>query len=448
MKALLIYPNASRYLGAPIGISSLAGVITRLGHECFLFDATFIEDDALSNEFVEFASRYSCDVLLIHCTSADWWLVKILLSKLHASLPTYRPFTVIGGQHPTIVPNDVISYPLIDALVIGEGELVVEELFQHLERGSDITGVRNCWVKSNDEVFRNDLRPLIEDLDSLPYPQLNLFEERHRIRFTEKPKTENLKLVNIETSRGCPYSCTFCMNSYARKLYKGLGKYYRIKSADRIIDEAKIAKEEFDVNFIQIIDDNFLHSSDRLEELAWRFPKEVGLPVSLQASADKITERTIDLLKAMGTEILAIGIETGNEKYRRQILRKEVSDEQIIKAIRLAKDRGIGTMAYYMIGLPFEKKEYVRQTIEFNKIARPDICVVSTFYPFPGTPLYEAVLDKGLINNMEFSLDFYHESSMKFDDLSPDDFVSLREEFRNAAKFLGPLSPRDRLRIV
>ena len=447
LNVVFLYTNASRYIGIPLGVASLCSVVNERGHTCDIFDATFMDDTFLGQAFIQYLEGHDCDVLLVHCTSADWWLVKILLDRLHRELSARRPITIVGGQHPTILPEKVLKEPGIDIVVLGEGEVVLGEILDYLQQGKDLTHIKNCWVKIRGQIVQNPLRRLVSDLDNLPYPQWGLFDEKHRTQYTDDGKLTGVRPIFIETSRGCPYRCSFCMNAYYRELYSGLGSYCRAKSARRIVSEAKLARDTLGINYIQFVDDNFLIYEDRLKELSIIFPMEVGLPFSVQASADKIDKNSVVLLKDMGIDMLAMGIETGNEQYRTKILGKKITDKQILNAITLSKEYGIGIMAYYMIGLPFETLEEIDWTIAFNKLAQPDVCLVSWFFPFPGTPLHNESDDKELLDEIDFGPDIFHGSTMRQNGLTKERFDELRMRFGNAVTVFGPLSSRDRRKV-
>ena len=442
LKTSFLYPNASRHIGTSLGVASLGAIILEAGHSCTFFDATFITDAHLDGELVDFINESCCEVLFVHCTSSDWVLVKHLLGMLNNELGKNRPLTIVGGQHPTILPEKVLDAPGIDIVVIGEGELVLIEILDCLQQGKSLEHVKNCCYKKDGQIVKNPVRKLVENLDELPYPKWDMFEDRHRWQYAADGTQTSVKTINIETSRGCPYSCSFCMNSHYMELYRGLGKYCREKSAQRIISEATLAKETLGINYIHFIDDNFLVFEDRLEELSVLFPAKVGLPFAVQASADQINERSVSLLKTMGVDLLALGVESGNESFRAKILGKRVTDEQILSAIGLAKKNKIGTMAYYMVGLPFETDANIEQTIAFNNIVQPDVCIVSSFFPFPGTPLYREALEKNLIVDQDFGPDFFHVSPMRHGGLSEERLCELRKRFGKTVTFFGPLKPR------
>jgi len=449
MRVLFLYPNVSRYPAIPIGVGSLIAALQGKGHEWTLFDATFYDDDELMRTFIDYVRISSCEMLAIHCTSCDWRLVQILLAGLQEGYPENTIIKVIGGPHPTSAPDEVIDSGLVDVVTIGEGEETINELVERVAGGRDISLVENCWIKTNGRINKNRLRPLIDDLDSLPIPAWEIFDDRHVRGVEEDPKGDSQRIVGIETSRGCPYSCTYCVNSHLRTIYKDVkGKFCREKSANRVIAESRSAKERVRADFIKFVDDNFMGPDKRLVELSKRFPVEVGLPLHLQVSADKVNRRTIRLMAEMGVVRLGIGVETGNEIYRKKILTKFITNEQIVEAFRLAREYGIATKAYYMIGLPFDRREYIEQTIEFNELAKPDITFVSTYFPFPGTILGRAVLEKNLVEHYEYLPDFYRESILKFDDLAAEDLQDLRRRFANVTLNTGPFERRDLERLT
>ena len=234
------------------------------------------------------------------------------------------------------------------------------------------------------------------------------------------------------------------MNTYSRQLYAGMGgKFCRFKSVDRVIREARKAKWELNVGFIQFVDDNFVGSMSRLREFSDRFPEEVGLPVFLHTSAEMISDESIRLLKSMGLQRLGIGVETGNERYRKEMLHKNTTDIDIFNAVRLAKENGIIVTAYYMIGLPGDTRQSIEETIRFNEGLNPSSCFVSTYFPFPGTPLHDVTVRSGVVSEFHYLPDFYGESILKFGDLHGDELKSYRTQFKNVIIDKGPFGRRD-----
>ena len=448
MRVLFMYPNILRYPAVPVGFSSLIGTIKDEGHECMLLDFTFIEDTELVKYFVDNVRKYSCDILAIHCTSSDWNLVKILLSILNEMSLIRKIYVVIGGPHPTSCPDEVMEMPLIDTLVIGEGELVIKELVGKLQKNEDLRFIQNCWTRFKGRVYKNNVRPLIHDLDSLALPAFQIFDERHITGYVGKPLQTNQRRINLETSRGCPFACSYCIESRLHAIYDNLVQFCRYKSIDRIIKESKFVKEKLKIGVIQFVDDNFGGSLKRLKELSYRYPKEVGLPITILISADRINEETVHLLANMDIKEIGIGVETGDEIYRRKILNKPISNKQIIKAFKLAKKYGIISVAFYMIGLPFETRESIETSIKFNELLKPDISFVSIFFPFPGTSLYNLTKEKELIfSNYDYLPDFYGESILRFNGINSGVLQNYRRKFSNVVLATNPY-PRRNLNLI
>ncbi len=448
MRILFMYPNILRYPAVPVGFSSIIGTIKDEGHECMLLDFTFIEDTELVKYFVDNVMKYSCDILAIHCTSSDWNLVKILLSILNEMSLIRKIYVVIGGPHPTSCPDEVMEMPLIDTLVIGEGELVIKELVGKLQKNEDLRFIQNCWTRFKGRVYKNNVRPLIHDLDSLALPAFQIFDERHITGYVGKLLQTNQRRINLETSRGCPFACSYCIESRLHAIYDNLVQFCRYKSIDRIIKESKFVKEKLKIGVIQFVDDNFGGSLKRLKELSYRYPKEVGLHITILISADRINEETVQLLANMDIKEIGIGVETGDEIYRRKILNKPISNKQIIKAFKLAKKYGITSIAFYMIGLPFETRESIETSIKFNELLKPDISFVSIFFPFPGTSLYNLTKEKELIfGNYDYLPDFYGESILRFNGINSGVLQNFRRKFSNVVLATNPY-PRRNLNLI
>lgn len=444
MRTLFVYPNASRFPTIPLGLASVMAILAREGRSHQLFDATFINDNSLLHSFLAEIGSYRPDVIAIHCTSCDWPLVEIFLKGLGKNYRKQDYAIVIGGPHPTVVPEEVISHPLVDIIAVGEGEQTAKDLWDKLEKGCDFTNTAGCWIRVGQKVCRNPLQGLIPDLDSLPYPSWESFDARHTyLHSSAGSACRSRRQISMEASRGCQYSCTFCINSYMHHIYRGLGTFRREKSADRIIGEAQYLRDKLGATIIQFADENFTTSRNQLRELSIRFPKEVGLPACILMSANFLDEEVVRLLADMGVSHITIGVEVGDEKYRMETLRKPVTNEQIVRAFKLAKAFGIATKACNMIGLPLETRAMANKTLELNNLVQPDVSAVYTFFPFPGTSLHSYVLSHKLVQEYRYLPDTYHDSILKLTDLTQDDLLGYRAMFPNVTTDRGPFGRRN-----
>lgn len=422
MKILFVYPNFTKQRTPQIGVASLLSIVTK-NHQTAFFDFSVVPHnpnfDANGNIILGFKSYknmfldFKPDYVMISCRSNEWGLVKEMVK---ISYPTP---VIVGGAHPTVVPEEVLAYAKI--IVRGEGEGTVEELLDKLESGRDITSIPNVWTKSGGKVWRNDVRPLIQDLDTLPTPLWQAFNRIHFYGSYIKDLFNDIECVGtFETSRGCPYACTYCCNYFIQKLYEGKGKYHRRKSPKRVNEEIKNFKKIYpDCNFIYFVDDTFMVDKDWLVEFSQYYDKT---PFVFMTRAEMATLEKIKIVADMGAKAVSIGIESGNEKFRKEVYNRQMSNTQIIQAFRNAKDCGLHTYSFNMVGAPYETPNDILSTINLNKRIKPDIAQFTTFYPLPGTKLFEICKKEGYLKEDYPELfSYYNKSILSMPQLSNDE---------------------------
>ncbi len=274
----------------------------------------------------------------------------------------------IGGSHINAVPHDFYESNF-DAACYGEGEVVLPEAITHYERG--IQYDNSAWLSKD----RNQtLHPaVIEDLDSLPLPRLDIFD-----------LDDVLTYPSVMFSRGCPYGCTYCLSRHG-----GVGGHVRWKSVDRAIRETKDLVNYAKPKEVYFDDDTFLKNPKWVSAFLFRYKQEVGLPFYCNSRPEAVNARICELLVDSGCVALGIGIESGSEKIRKNVLNRNISDEEIINSFHLAKSKGLSTWSFNMIGIPGEQVDDLRATIRLNEMAGVDFVRVSVYTPYPGTVLSE-----------------------------------------------------------
>ena len=212
MKVLFIYPDI--LLHRPdwpgyfyTGISSLAAVLKNEGHTVSLLHVTRC---IAKSELIERVRNETPDLLGFSSSSPMFPFVREFASWLAES--EMEVATICGGIHPTIAPEEAINTQGIDMICRGEGEAALSELCRRLERNEDISNIRNLWIKRNGQIIRNPLRPIMDDLDKLPFPDRGIFDY-------ENLYGEREGRLSFLASRGCPYDCTYCCNHLIRKIY-------------------------------------------------------------------------------------------------------------------------------------------------------------------------------------------------------------------------------------
>ncbi|MBW2975443.1 B12-binding domain-containing radical SAM protein [Candidatus Woesearchaeota archaeon] len=300
----------------------------------------------------------------------------------------YRFLAVFGGPHPTFFP-EVIQNEGIDIIGVGECESAMAELANALEKGRPIDKIKNLWIKKKGRIIKNPVRPLETDLDKLPHP------DREIMYLGDKRLLEFGKKVFL-AGRGCPYNCTYCFNHKMRELYKSWGRV-RWKSVDKLIDEIVEVKNKYPLEFVKFGDDTFsMASREWIEEFAEKYPKKVGIPFGCNLRPNLVTGHFVRNLKKAGCYHAFMAIEAADEKIRNDLLKRNISEEQIAKAYRLLKSAGIKIGYYNLLGLPVKnalKKDI--ETLKINAKYRPNMAWSSLFTPYPKTELGEYAIKHG-----------------------------------------------------
>ncbi len=387
MRVTFVYPDLATdeptYTGYfHHGIASLSAILKKAGYLTNLIQFT---KEISEEEFQRKVKASNPDLIGFSSTAHVFSFVK----KYAKAAKKIKNVSVIcGGVHPTVCPEEVIEDENIDIICRGEGDLAIVELCQKMENGQPIEDIKNLWVKKRGNIFKNELRPLITNLDELPYPDREIFDYSNL----------NLEKRGVGTfmfSRGCPYYCTFCCESTLRGLYPDPRCYHRIRSPRSVIAEIKevIGKYPF-IKFIRLDDDLLFARLDWVREFVPLYKKEIGLPFSSDMRVNLMTEELLPLLREAGGHLLRVGVESGDDFILKEVLKKGITVRQIRKAFKTAREEGFKTQAYNMVGLPGEGPGEILKTIKLNAEIKADLSVVSIFYPYKGTQLYNLCLEK------------------------------------------------------
>lgn len=207
--------------------------------------------------------------------------------------------------------------------------------------------------------------------------------------------------MNFAVSRGCPYNCSFCLNHQMRNLYKNKGRYVRRRSVDNIIKEIKDTIKSYDIRIIRFPDDVFTLDKTWTLNFCKRYKKEIGIPFGITTRPDLLDENIVKGLKNAGCYSVSMGIETGDEKTRNTLLRKNLNDAEIRAAVSLLKRHNIKITTYNIIALPGETVDDIIKTIRFNIELKPENPVFSIFQPYKKLMLTEYALKQGLLTRSE-----------------------------------------------
>ena len=329
---------------------------------------------------------YEPDAVGFSCTTGN---TPFALETARKIKSLSKALIVLGGPHPTHMP-EIIEEDPVDVVCVGEGEYAMVELADAVDRNGDLGHIRNLWVKIGGEVHRNEVRPLVADLDSLPFPDRSYYRRYPLL----KDKTAKFFIC----SRGCPFNCSFCANPALKKIYRSKGKFLRLRSPANVVEEIKQAGAASTLSYCQFVDELLISDKKWLFDFLKLYREEIGLPFSCTIQAHLVDEETIKELKASGCDLVSYGIETGNKTLREVVLRKKVSDREIIETASMLKKHRIRFKVFNMFGIPGETVDNALETLRLNRRVKADFVYAALVQFFPGTEITEYAMKKGMID--------------------------------------------------
>ena len=305
---------------------------------------------------------------------------------------------ILGGVYCSTMPEKVIENIAVDMLCVGEGEVVVAELLERLEKNESIDNIPNLWIKKdNGEIIKNKvMQPT--PLDFLPFPDLSLIDDSHLFA----PFAGHVyKMSFIESQRGCPRECSYCCNTVFLNAYKEYGvKYLRRKSVTRLIDEIEYLVKEFGLNFIQFTDDDFLlRPIQELQQFSVLYKNKINLPFWIQAEAWNATDEKVKLVHDAGCIAVSMGIETGNEYILKKIMKRNTPREKTIQAFKTMHKYNIRTSGNIIIGVPEETRSSIFDTIDLVRECNPASINSAIFIPYNGLQMRTMAIAKGYLKD-------------------------------------------------
>jgi len=381
-----------------IAIEFLSSFIKSKGYETDLvFDPTLFSSEAVSfskladffdtrkqlaKEVVEKQPDLVCFSVLTLNYQRSLSIARII-KKLNKKIPV-----VFGGIHPTCVPEIVIKNKAVDIVCVGEGEYPLLELLDSLKKGKPDTSIKNLWFKKGKKIVKNPLRPLITNLDKLPFPDKELFYDIY-------PGFK--KDYYTISSRGCPFACTYCANNALHKIYSGLGKPIRQRTPENIITELVWAKKKFSPKKVTFVDDVFVKDEGWLKKFARLYKKKVALPYAMLTHPSFVNRKIAKLLKSSGCYLLAFGIQSASENIRFKVLKRFETNGQIRLAARACHQSKLNFSIDHIFNIPGETAKEYEKALSFYNELRPSIINSFWLQYFPKTEIIKTAVKKGII---------------------------------------------------
>ena len=402
MKCALIIPSwvpedifSSRTAGSqinywqPLGTLYVAAVLQRAGHEVLFLNGAFLSHEDLLRQTAEFKPGF----IGIYSTTFGWEKAKITAADLKSKLGS-DAFICGGGPYPIAVQERCLidAGESMDAVVCGEGEYTVLETVERIGRNEPLDGVLGLIFRKDGTVIANPPRPLIENLDSLPFPARELLGDASR--YIPPPATYRRKPVAVMiTARGCNRRCIYCF-----QIDKDRTLGIRYRGIESVMQEIEHCLRQ-GYREIKFIDDTLAADYDRAMQLAAEIRKrKLDFTWFASACVNQVDKPLLQAFKDAGCWAILFGAESGVQKNL-DAIRKGTTLDQIRKAVREAKEVGLKVSTPFLFGIPGETYEEGLRTIDFALELDPDMANFHAITPFPGTYLYDNLARYGTMSS-------------------------------------------------
>jgi len=395
LKVLFVHPHGSNWLGdqkdissvfnlmPPLGILSIAAVLEQNGIEVQVIDCYGLPSttESLVDRILDIAP----DVVGFSCTTSSFLEGNRIAESIKASRPDM--VTVFGGAHACTIGAPLLdSFPAIDYLVIGEGEMTMLELVQSGFR--NVETIAGVALRINGTGVLTSTRALIKNLDELPFPAYHLlpqFPQRYNLPLFSYPKAPNTSIIS---SRGCPYSCSYCDRSV-------FSSGFRFNSPEYIIEHMAMLNRKYGIRHVFFYDDLFTFDRKRVARFCeLKEQKQLQVTYNCIARLEHVDAELLALLKGSGCWQVNFGIESGDPDVLKKH-RKFFGLDEVGRKLKMVRDAGMRVKGLFMIGLPGEDETAIRRTIDYALSLPLEEINVTKFTPFPGAPVYKTIRDFG-----------------------------------------------------
>lgn len=399
MKILFVYGLCEN-----LGIEYLSALLQRAGHQTdllydpMLFDnsTTFTTNKHLGRAFsfreqqLDFVRRYDPDLVAFSVVGADYhWAMKFARQVRQV----VRAPILFGGKHPTAVPDTVLALPYVDYVCVGEGDEAMVELVDALAAGRSVANLANIWSKEGGQVHRNPVRPLFTDLDSLPFPDKDMYYQWNpiwRLGYTAQGR------------RGCVNGCTYCHNNAMRRMYLPHNpsdrSYLRMRSVDSLLKELGERHRRYGFKLIRFVDDDFAVDEDWLSDFASRFQRECpGVKYKIFLNPMSVNERTVALLESSGCTHVQMGVQSVDPGIRRERLDRSYSNDRLIRSLDLLRASRLVVTNDLILGIPWQSDVEQRRILDFYLEHTVDFVGAYFLQFFPDTEITARALADGLL---------------------------------------------------
>lgn len=452
-------PAHRKHCTPPLGLAYIAANLLQNGYEVQVMDilAEGYKNEIFKNQSILYGLSTEDILARIEKAKPDIIGISVLFSflilevfELCETIKKYFPDIpiVLGGQHPSGAPEDVMRCEHVDFVIVAEADQSIVLLFESLNGRFSRNDVPNLYYRDHGEI-RNTLVKRIpvthgmgwnyynlknagipSDIDTLPFPAWDIFPLEDywnsEVRIGGGDVVRKRHAVMVST-RGCPHACYFC-TSPLMSGYRG----YRMRKNEEVIREIGWLVSRYDIGEIAFLDDNFFVSKPRVKRLlkmiATEFPR-IYFHVPGGTEVNALDHEMIDLMAEANFYKVQIAIEAADQGVQNSLIDKKVKVDQVPETIDYLKSRGIETRALFMIGFPGETRAQIQKTVDLAKSLDVDDFYISIVTPLPGTPVYDECLQKGLfIDGFDVNKHRYSSAKIQLPDTTPDELEQIRRD--------------------
>lgn len=396
------------YLPFPFFLAYAAAVLEKNDFDVLLIDA--IAEEMNNDEFVKKIKEYKPDLVLLE-TSTPSIDIDLAMAKRIKDEIKDQSRIALCGPHVSVLGEEVLKENnFIDYILVGEYEYTLLDLV----RGSNMRDILGLIYRQGNKIQVNPRRPVIEDLDELPWPARHFLPmDKYSDAFCGLP----LPSLQIWASRGCPYKCIFCM--WPEVMYGG--HRYRARDPVKVVDEIEWCIQEYGFKSIYFDDDIFNIGKDRILRLSQEMKRRIRLPWGIMARADTMDREMLETMSENGLYALKYGVESGTQEILNRS-GKDLDLNKVTEMVKFAKEFGIKVHLTFTFGLPGETKETIQKTINYAAELDPDSVQFSLVTPFPGTRYFEMADKEGFLVSKNWTdYDGARKSVIRTNNLSAED---------------------------
>ena len=374
----------------PLGLAYVAAALQNNGFEVEIYD-NYLLDRPITEVKAEIKKRQP-KIVGITCSSLTYTRCIETAKAAKEANPNCK--VVVGGPHPSYMPQTMLQHKEIDFVVVGEGEAAMARLAEAIINGGASKAVKipgvACMVDG--EISRTPPE-FIVDLDSVPFPARQLLPLKMYDRVLPYLDVNPVDTVSVQ--RGCPYKCAYCET---RELW---GATCRGFSPKRVVDELQHIKETYGSKGFYFVGDNFTINKQHTHELCHQIKERcLGVEWICETRTDLVSKELLWLMKSAGCQTIFFGVESGSPRIQEK-LGKNIDLHQVQESFKLCKQVGIKTSTSFMLGVPGETQDEMQQTFRFAKSLNADWTQFNIYVACPGSRLYEEVINNGFYDQMD-----------------------------------------------